>query len=296
SPEQICGEQLDGRSDIFALGVVLWELLVGRKLFAGDNDLAVLKLIESSQTYVKPPSTHNPAVPQELDYIVLKALSKQREKRYQTAEELQRALHRFLYSFAPDFNPTDLSYVAKDLFKNEIVEDRKKIQKLNEEVEKLLITSELVIHHPVRTFQDSDGTGTLTDPQEGTKHTNSLVEGKSQSTGSREVFEADLRTGTVEFDDSKIRPLPKPKERRPMKIDKPAAVGTRAQPERQTGVRYVPAQKKSGWVGTAIYGAVAVLLLALFGPSMGFDVPILSRIMGGAKQVSFSDPIHATGD
>ena len=41
SPEQISGEQLDGRSDIFALGVVLWELLVGRKLFAGENDLAV---------------------------------------------------------------------------------------------------------------------------------------------------------------------------------------------------------------------------------------------------------------
>ena len=75
---------------------------------------------------------------------MLKALAKQREKRYQTAEEFQRALHRFLYSFAPDFNPTDLSYTAKDMFKNEIVEDRKNIQRLNDEVEKLLIASELV--------------------------------------------------------------------------------------------------------------------------------------------------------
>ena len=97
-------------------GVVLWELLVGRKLFAGENDLAVLKLIESSHTYVKPPSTYNPAVPQELDYIVLKALAKERDKRYQTADELQRALHRFLYSFAPDFDPTDLSYVGQGPF------------------------------------------------------------------------------------------------------------------------------------------------------------------------------------
>src|SRR6185437_1014329 len=130
SPEQICGEQLDGRSDIFALGIVLWELLVGRKLFAGDNELAVLKLIESSQTHIKPPSTFNPGVPADLDTIVMKTLAKQKDKRYQTAEELQRALHRFLYANYPDFNPTDLAYTAKDLFKNEIVEDRKRIQRL----------------------------------------------------------------------------------------------------------------------------------------------------------------------
>jgi serine/threonine-protein kinase len=80
SPEQISGEVLDGRSDIFALGIVLWEMLCGKKLKAGDNDLVVLKLIEACQTHVKPPSTVNPKVPKELDYIVLKALAKQREK------------------------------------------------------------------------------------------------------------------------------------------------------------------------------------------------------------------------
>jgi serine/threonine protein kinase len=138
SPEQISGEVLDGRSDVFALGICLWELLCGRKLFAGENDLAVLKLIESCQTHVKIPSTINPKVPKELDYIVLKSLAKHREKRYQTAEEFQRALHKFVYAYHPEFNPSDLSFYAKDLFKEEIVEDRKRIQKLNEKAEVLL--------------------------------------------------------------------------------------------------------------------------------------------------------------
>jgi len=65
-------------------------------------------------------------------------LAKQREKRYQTAEELQRALHKFLNVYAPDFDPADLAYKAKDLFKEEIVQDRKLIQKLNDKVEQLL--------------------------------------------------------------------------------------------------------------------------------------------------------------
>jgi serine/threonine-protein kinase len=138
SPEQISGEALDGRSDVFALGAVLWEVLTGRKLFAGDNDLAVLKMIEACQTHVKPPSTLNPKVPKELDYIVLRSLAKQREKRFQSAEEMQRALHKFLYNYYPEFNPTDLSYYARDLFKNEIVEDRKRILKLSEKAEQVL--------------------------------------------------------------------------------------------------------------------------------------------------------------
>ena len=138
SPEQINGDELDGRCDIFGLGIVLWELLTGRKLFSGENDLAVLKLIESCNTHVKPPSTLNPDIPKELDYIVLKALAKQPEKRYQTGEELQRALSKFIFSRNPDFDPKEISMFSKNIFKNEIVEDRKHIQKLNEKAQKLL--------------------------------------------------------------------------------------------------------------------------------------------------------------
>lgn len=138
SPEQISGETLDGRSDIFALGIVLWELLTGKKLFAGENDYNVLKMIENCGVHVKPPSLHNPEVPKELDAIVLKCLHRNREQRFLNADELQRSLHRLLYHHYPEFNPTDVAYYAKELFKNEIVEDRKRLMLLNEKAEELL--------------------------------------------------------------------------------------------------------------------------------------------------------------
>jgi serine/threonine protein kinase len=127
SPEQINGEELDGRCDIFALGIVLWELLTAKRLFVAETDMGVLRLIQSAK--IEPPSTFNPAVPAALDAIVLKSLHRDRAKRYQGAEEFQRDLHKFLYSFNPNFNPADLAYYAQELFKNEIRDDRDRLQK-----------------------------------------------------------------------------------------------------------------------------------------------------------------------
>jgi serine/threonine protein kinase len=127
SPEQINGEELDGRCDIFALGIVLWELLTAKRLFVAETDMGVLRLIQSAK--IEPPSTFNPSVPQALDSIVLKSLTRDKNKRYQGAEEFQRDLHKFLYSFNPSFNPADLSYYAQELFKAEIRDDRERLSK-----------------------------------------------------------------------------------------------------------------------------------------------------------------------
>ena len=126
SPEQIAGEVLDGRSDVFALGIVLWEMLTAKRLFLAENDMAILRMIQSAK--IEPPATYNPAIPQELDAIVLRSLARDRDKRYKTAEEFQRDLHRFLYAFNPGFNPADLSYYATELFKGEIQEDRERLR------------------------------------------------------------------------------------------------------------------------------------------------------------------------
>jgi serine/threonine-protein kinase len=96
SPEQAQGEPLDRRSDIWALGTVLHELLTGVRVFRRESDLKSLEAV----TKARVPSTREarPDVPEELDRIVLKAMSRQLEERYQTAAEMEHDLAAFLVS------------------------------------------------------------------------------------------------------------------------------------------------------------------------------------------------------
>lgn len=125
APEYLEGHELDARYDQFAVGITLWEMLCSRKLFKENNDLAVLKKIQECKIPV--PSSINPNVPKELDEIVLKALSKDRTKRFDNLDQMNRALMKFLYAKFPDFNATDLSYFSQELFKDEIKKDREKM-------------------------------------------------------------------------------------------------------------------------------------------------------------------------
>ncbi len=169
SPEQVMGEVLDGRSDLFALGIVLWELLTGKRLFVaeGDNEFQVLKMIESCNSYVKPPSSINPEVPKELDALVLQALSRDPKKRFQTGEEMARALRKILAIHFSDFGASDLSTFVKKLFHDLIVEDRKQLQQLNSKAEELIALGSQII-----TKEHSSGALATTAPRDATRVTN----------------------------------------------------------------------------------------------------------------------------
>lgn len=96
APEQIRGEKVDGRADIFSLGVVLYELLVYRKPFAGDNPTTVLFKIIHEPPEPLVDSTFTP--PEGLAEVVMKAIAKKPEERYQTCEEFAEDL-RYIYAF-----------------------------------------------------------------------------------------------------------------------------------------------------------------------------------------------------
>ena len=92
SPEQARGDEIDGRSDLFSMGVVLYEMATGREPFTGGTSVRVL---ESILHYAPdPPSRLNPRVPPDFDHIVTHALEKDREMRYQSAAELRADLRR----------------------------------------------------------------------------------------------------------------------------------------------------------------------------------------------------------
>ncbi|MDH6576415.1 Stk1 family PASTA domain-containing Ser/Thr kinase [Kitasatospora sp. MAP5-34] len=94
SPEQAKGEQVDARSDIYSTGCLLYELLAVRPPFVGDSPVAVA--YQHVREEALPPSTYDPELRPEIDAIVLKALTKDRDYRYQSADEMRDDIERFL--------------------------------------------------------------------------------------------------------------------------------------------------------------------------------------------------------
>lgn len=94
SPEQVVGEPIDRRTDVFALGVVLWEITTGQRLFRMDNDLETMAKVQ--ECVIPRPSSIVRGYPPELEKIVLKALSKNKDDRFATARDFSRALVEML--------------------------------------------------------------------------------------------------------------------------------------------------------------------------------------------------------
>lgn len=95
SPEQVTAKKVDRRSDVFSLGIVLYEMLTGQRLFKGDSDFLILNKVMNAE--IEPPSVVRTDCPSQLDAIVLKALSRDVDERYRSCEELQIALEECAY-------------------------------------------------------------------------------------------------------------------------------------------------------------------------------------------------------
>ena len=112
APEQTVSNDIDRRIDIFATGIVLHEILTGRRLFKGDNDMQTIERVRRCE--VTPPSLFNPLCPPQLDRIVLQALARNRDERYQSASEMADALDDVVY--ASRFQATHLAQTMRSLF------------------------------------------------------------------------------------------------------------------------------------------------------------------------------------
>src|SRR5262245_39052513 len=126
SPEQVRGLPVDRRSDIFSLGIVLYEVLTGERLFVGESDFSTLEKVRNVE--ILPPSSFNRKVPAELERIVLKALAKDVEDRYQNAIDLHDDLQAFLYSVGEFYSRKDLSAWMKKTFAAELAEQNAKLE------------------------------------------------------------------------------------------------------------------------------------------------------------------------
>jgi eukaryotic-like serine/threonine-protein kinase len=126
SPEQVRGLPIDRRTDIFSCGIVLYELLTGERLFVGESDFSTLEKVRNVE--ILPPSTYNRKIPDELERIVLKALAKDMEDRYQNAIDLHDDLQAFVYTAGEFYSRKDLAAWMKETFTREIEDETAKLE------------------------------------------------------------------------------------------------------------------------------------------------------------------------
>jgi serine/threonine-protein kinase len=121
SPEAALGQEVDAKTDIFAVGIILWELLSGQRLFLGDTDFQTVKKVQ--QAVVPPISQINKGVPPELERIVARALARDPNARYQTARELGVDLSKFMFKYGHPVSTFDIATLV-----NVAMRDRAKMR------------------------------------------------------------------------------------------------------------------------------------------------------------------------
>jgi serine/threonine protein kinase len=133
SPEQVGGKTLDRRADVFAIGTILYEILTNERLFLGESDFATLEKVRNVS--IPPPSQVRKDIPEALDKIIMKALAKETEQRYQWASEMADDLQDFLAQNEPVYNSKQLSLWMRENFASEmkkegqVLEEQRKIGK-----------------------------------------------------------------------------------------------------------------------------------------------------------------------
>ena len=117
APEQARGDKVDRRADIFSVGVMMWEALVGRRMFKGLTDVVIIQKIVNGQ--LQSPRSASPTVDEKLDAVCMKALAHNRDERYETAADFQAAIEQALEGIGDRSNLRDAGKLIQQHFEAE---------------------------------------------------------------------------------------------------------------------------------------------------------------------------------
>ncbi|MGI9548548.1 MAG: protein kinase domain-containing protein, partial [Bdellovibrionales bacterium] len=141
SPEQARGEVVDNQTDVFCLGIILWELLSNQRLFSAKNEMDALQKIKTCK--IPDLKKINPSIPNELVEIVNKTLQKNKNLRTKKASILEKELNIFLNKNYPEFSQYDFMSFIKGVYSKEILEEREKLTLFSKDLKQHLKENDL---------------------------------------------------------------------------------------------------------------------------------------------------------
>ncbi len=127
SPEAALGQPVDARTDIFAVGIILWEMLAGRRLFMGETDLETVRQVQSAR--VPPIRQFNPNVTPELEAVLARALAQNPNDRYQAARDLGQDLNQMMFHLGRPVSSFDIAQLVFPVVQDrEFEREQKRVQ------------------------------------------------------------------------------------------------------------------------------------------------------------------------
>jgi eukaryotic-like serine/threonine-protein kinase len=193
SPEQVLGKAVDGRSDVFSLGVVSWEMVTGQRLFSAETELAEMKLILDGK--VQRPDVVEPVVPEELSDIIMRALAREPADRFTSAKEFSRALTTRCSDLL--FDQEQRSGFMKELFADRIQATQKlfDLSKVKKDA-----TVDVEVRQLAKSIQESAMSQPVLTPIEGRPRVNASkkpAKGKQRSAEDEKLLELAIRVDQV---------------------------------------------------------------------------------------------------
>jgi serine/threonine-protein kinase len=152
SPEAASGIEVDHRADVFAVGIILWEMFTGRRLFYGDTDYQTVELVR--QARIPSIQALNPEIEPELEQVVRKALARDPDDRYMHAADLGDALAQYLFSRRMKVTARDIAQLVRDA---QLEQMRKRSSEPKESIIDALINDEVQRLSSLVVSEGSDG-------------------------------------------------------------------------------------------------------------------------------------------